>query len=236
MLFLLRIFPLSIALMLNSKINSQDIKITYKCTKQIIFSNEENNFSKAVDFEYKSIMLLSNNAYLIYKKPLYLNKYPSNELSFETVSNKLLSFKIFADSLQGISYFNLDSMIWRYRVDASPFYTGKNFVRKIENSFNSNWEYTNEIKKINGFNCQKIKLYRRNTKELIYEAWFTKDVLINYGPLSFLQTPGLIVDLYVHPTKEHYLLESINQLKLSSKDFWLPEFSKYGFQEISPLK
>jgi GLPGLI family protein len=62
-----------------------------------------------------------------------------------------------------------------------------------EVSLNLNWRLKDEIKKIGNFNCQKATTEFRGRE---YIAWFTKDVLVPFGPWKFQGLPGLIIEIY----------------------------------------
>jgi GLPGLI family protein len=62
-----------------------------------------------------------------------------------------------------------------------------------EDSLNLNWRLKDEIKKIGNFNCQKATTEFRGRE---YIAWFTKDVLVPFGPWKFQGLPGLIIEIY----------------------------------------
>lgn len=71
----------------------------------------------------------------------------------------------------------------------------------------NNWKIENEVKNINGFNCQKatINTYGRN-----FIAWFTNEIAISEGPYKFKGLPGLIIELYDDKNYFHFSLIKYN--------------------------
>jgi len=61
-----------------------------------------------------------------------------------------------------------------------------------EDDFNWQWEITDETKKIGDFDCQKATTSFRGNK---YEAWFTSEIPVSYGPWKFNGLPGLILEV-----------------------------------------
>lgn len=80
-----------------------------------------------------------------------------------------------------------------------------NFV--YDEVWGNNWKIENEIKTINGFNCQKatINTYGRN-----FIAWYAKEITIPEGPYKFNGLPGLIVELYDEKEYFHFSLIKYN--------------------------
>lgn len=55
-----------------------------------------------------------------------------------------------------------------------------------------NWEITEDSKDYLGFKCRKATSHFRGRD---YEAWYTEDIPMPYGPYNFRGLPGLIVEL-----------------------------------------
>lgn len=66
------------------------------------------------------------------------------------------------------------------------------------------WLLENDIKLIEGFECQKATITVFGRK---FIAWFSKEIPINDGPFKFHGLPGLILELY--DTKMHYHFQMI---------------------------
>ena len=72
--------------------------------------------------------------------------------------------------------------------------------RHIEPIPDFNWQVTNEKKKILRYSCQKATCSFRGRD---YEAWFTPEIPMSYGPWKFRGLPGLILE--VKDTKGAYV-------------------------------
>lgn len=81
----------------------------------------------------------------------------------------------------------------------------------------NNWKIENEVRTINGFNCQKatIKKFGRN-----FIAWFANEIAISEGPYKFNGLPGLIVDLY--DEKKYFHFSLINYNPKENREYEIP--------------
>lgn len=62
-----------------------------------------------------------------------------------------------------------------------------------EDSFEWQWNLSEEIKKIGGFECQKATIdFRGRT----YTAWFTTQIPVPFGPWKFQGLSGIILEIY----------------------------------------
>lgn len=66
-----------------------------------------------------------------------------------------------------------------------------------------NWILLSDIKKIQGYNCQKAILYYGNRK---WEAWFTQEIPLQNGPYIFENLPGLIIEISDTKHQHSFLL------------------------------
>ena len=88
------------------------------------------------------------------------------------------------------------------------------------------WNIKPEKMKILKYACQKATCSYMGRD---YEAWFTTEIPIKYGPYKFNGLPGLILKLY--DTKKQYVFEAVGfeQLKTSEEI----SYDVKGFQKIS---
>lgn len=75
------------------------------------------------------------------------------------------------------------------------------------------WAFSSEIKRINGYKCQKAttRYLGRN-----YEAWYTLEIPISNGPWKLGGLPGMILEAY--DTQRHYVFECIGIEKVKKKE------------------
>jgi len=88
------------------------------------------------------------------------------------------------------------------------------------------WTITSEKKLILKYNCQKATCSYMGRN---YEAWFTTEIPIKYGPYKFSGLPGLILKL--HDTKNHYVFEATGFEQLLTPENII--YDVKGFQKIS---
>lgn len=83
-----------------------------------------------------------------------------------------------------------------FRNDSNLYYI-KSSVNRLNYSFEDNvpeisWKLLNEEKKINNY---KVKKATTNLFGRTWEAWYTEDIPVSYGPYKFHGLPGLILDI-----------------------------------------
>lgn len=69
---------------------------------------------------------------------------------------------------------------------------GLNTTVNVSDSVKFDWELVNEKKEINGYQCYKAISNFRGRK---WEAWYSPEIAINYGPWKFWGLPGLIFEV-----------------------------------------
>jgi GLPGLI family protein len=73
-----------------------------------------------------------------------------------------------------------------------------------------NWVVTTETKKISKYLCNKAELSFRGRN---YIAWFTTDINVRYGPWKFINTPGLIMQIYDESKSFFWSINKIETIK-----------------------
>ncbi len=99
-----------------------------------------------------------------------------------------------------------------------------------DNSKMQNWNLTNETRMIEGYTCYKATLKtfnERSQKEHIREAWYTPEIPVPYGPVSYGGLPGLILEIKINHGFVYYATKIVK-----NKPVKLPKL-KEG-PEISP--
>lgn len=71
------------------------------------------------------------------------------------------------------------------------------------------WNFINETKKIQGYNCKKA-IGKYNNK--IITVWYTEDIPISDGPYTFKNLPGLVLEAYDSKDYFHFTLESLKRI------------------------
>lgn len=138
------------------------------------------------------------------------------------------------DKLSTFSYSNQDDIFIR-----TPYVKGREreFVYRFKRAA-LDWQITDETKKIEKYHCQKatVALHGRH-----YEAWFTTEVPINFGPFHLNGLPGLIVQVRVFLDKDEIgtgrkywkLISVTNGSKNEVFDFHKSFFAKHKVMDYA---
>ncbi len=128
------------------------------------------------------------------------------------------------DKLSSFSYSTKNEVFTRI-----PFIKGKQkeFIYRFD-AEELNWTFVHEIKKIGVYTCQKATLQLHGR---YYEAWFTTEVPIGFGPFRLNALPGMIVEVTVSSNSEeeitrHWKLLSVKKSNKASEVF---DFHKQFF-------
>lgn len=72
------------------------------------------------------------------------------------------------------------------------------------------WKISSETKTVMGYDCQRATVTFRGRD---YEAWFTADIPLSYGPWKFQGLPGLILEVADSKNEFHFTANGISQVK-----------------------
>lgn len=225
-LYLIAIIPFSL--------KAQSIEAKYSVSQEIAYTDPYGKVQTLI-FEYTGMLYKKGSRYISFKKPLYLDKYPSGTIDFVYSANHSGSVGVFMDTIQSLNYIDFDSLLWRYRSDMS----GKgnvtfNYMRNFEPEAKQ-WEILPETKEINGLACQKAILKSLDGR-IVHEVWFSPDVSMLAGPVDIFGLPGLVVEAHSFLSRQTWILESyVSEIDISDSTFWPNEFLQ-SFKELSPLK
>ncbi len=143
-------------------------------------------------YHYKSFLFYNKNESLF----LYNSKVIEGKDSFKK------SFKHKNGNIDGGVYFRTfddKGLIHFYDLNKNEHTSRQLLSEKYpiivkEKGVDFNWKLTTEKKKIGDYNC--IKAISENYNGRYYEAWFTTDIPISFGPYKFKGLPGLILEIY----------------------------------------
>ena len=76
----------------------------------------------------------------------------------------------------------------------------------FNDSTNIKWQLQEEYKKVSGYQCQKASTTFRGRN---YEAWFTSEIPLSFGPWKFNGLPGLILEIYDQTGQVYFGVEHI---------------------------
>ncbi len=176
------------------------------------FFNLINSQEYVLEYSFKDMLGNSSNADLIIKAHEAVFKVKDDDQLDNTNknSNEGAMVVVFqrknTDKLSSFSYSTKDEVFVRV-----PFTKGKQkeFIYKFGKE-KLDWQFTDDAKKIDIYNCQKATLQLHGR---YYEAWFTTEVPISFGPFRLNGLPGMIVEVMVFANPEN---KSGRQWKLLS--------------------
>lgn len=84
-----------------------------------------------------------------------------------------------------------------------------NVTYNYEAQEKAKWNFVNETKIIQGYNCKKaVGKYHHKT----IVAWYTEEIPISDGPYTFKNLPGLVLEAYDSKDYFHFTLESLKRV------------------------
>jgi len=225
----MKIFLTSCALLLIiGQSKAQTLEAKYLVTQQWDMQIA-NNKTKTVNVEFTGHFYRNKNRYIYFNTPNFLKLYPGG-----IIKDDNYSLEICSDSIQYLSYHDLDSNIRIYRRDmpgkAKADFNIKDNARQIK------WkiDYLDETREISGLLCQKANLSVSGYPQWI--VWFAPSIPMDVGIGNMSQLPGLVVEAEMIPTRTKYVLQKyvVNGV-IDEKIFHPREFEQrfedpYGLQ------
>jgi GLPGLI family protein len=99
---------------------------------------------------------------------------------------------------------------------------GRDFLI-VDESTKHSWKLANEQKDILGHTCQKAVFDEEDTHLV---AWFTSDIPVSNGPMSYGQLPGMILELDINEGQTHVVATEISLMKLEKNTINAPSKGK----------
>lgn len=152
---------------------SQDIILTYRVTKSVLYNSADGFQKQLVNLNYDGYLFQKGNTTMYFEKPLYLDLYSSGEITIEESENETHTYGICMDTMQFICYRDYDSLLFRTRSMITGA-TGENRVSVFERGAQQ-WEILPDTMTIEGLHCQKAQ---RNNKmgQLAWVLWFSPEI------------------------------------------------------------
>ncbi len=178
--------------------HAQTGKITY---------NSILNFGGSGFHQTKNDMVFTNSASFYQSQLKDDRKTERNEKTKADSENSKtveINITVGTDSIGDVFYHNLQSRSITCRV---PIYENRNLKYYIyEDATNIKWQLHDEFKEISGYKCQKAATTFRGRE---YEAWFTSEIPLSFGPWKFNGLPGLILEVYDQKGEVYFSAEHI---------------------------
>jgi GLPGLI family protein len=152
----------------------------------------------------RSYLLFNKQESLFVWKSLNQKSEKSKDISLKD-ENKISFKRIYRDTIgtQVYNNYHEKKLILREPI------LDKNF-KIIDSKLKLKWKFTNQVKKIGGFNCQKAETYYRGR---IYYAWYTTSIPVPTGPWKLNGLPGLIIEAYDKNREVNFLFKKYNSNK-----------------------
>lgn len=96
-----------------------------------------------------------------------------------------------------------------------------------------NWTVTSESKNISGYKCLKATT---NYRGRVWDAWFTPDIPLPYGPWKLCGLPGLIIEATEDTGKYTFRVENIEYKRAEIFDREFASLVKTRNREPIPIK
>lgn len=183
---------------MTSSFYSQTGKITYSS----IFNFGGNHINKT-----ESDLFITKSA-SIYQSQLKTDQKTERDerakADSENSKSLEINITIGTDSIGDLYYHNLQS---RNVICREPIYENRDLNYYIyKDTPNIKWQLFDEFKEISGYKCQKATTTFRGRN---YEAWFTSEVPLSFGPWKFNGLPGLILEVYDQTGEVYFSAEHI---------------------------
>ena len=145
----------------------------------------------------------------VFHQSLLTANMPKEEIPEPTDSNHEVVRISIVDSVStSIYYRELKSRTVTCRASAlNKQLKSKVYLYEDEGAQQIDWELKDEFKTISGYECQKASVTFRGRN---YDAWFTTEIPVPYGPWKLGGLPGLILEVYDDTKEISFSVEKIN--------------------------
>ncbi|RFN59074.1 GLPGLI family protein [Marixanthomonas ophiurae] len=147
--------------------------------------------------ETKKDLLFNKMASLYQKQPKSRAKTKKNSVTEKQTSSTNKEVNIYIsvnnDSIGNQYYYNLKDKTFLCRGSVTENLKLKFYIYEDKGAAKILWKLQNDFKTISGYNCQKAT---GNFRGRSYEAWFTPEIPLPYGPWKLVGLPGLILEVY----------------------------------------
>lgn len=215
-------------LLLTIESSAQQLRATYDISRRVV-SRIPGNTSTLVDLKLTGYYYLKGNKVISFSKPSYLNDFPTGIIEEKISDARYHSQSLMMDTIQNIAYYNLDSMIFRTRMEVSGLNkTGVNYVSSFTGL--NNWEVFPETRQIKNLTCQRAILKKRG--KIVCDVWFSKDIKVPIAVYGLTGVPGLLVEGEMFNTNEKFFLKSYSFDEVIPDDVFWPAVFNEPFKQM----
>ncbi len=201
-------------------INGQNLFVEYDVKREVMGAPKELNIPpiNLTCFYYKK-----SNRVISFLKADYLKDYHDGVINVDMNNNEVHSNYLFTDSIQGISYFAIDSLILRMHLGNGFGYNDNSWLYYDADFFL--YQNLNETATIQGMNCYKAIITAGNGNS-VAEIWYNPEIEMPVGMRNLINVPGLIVKATYFGTHETFSLKSFSTTTdIPDEVFWPKEFN-----------
>ena len=212
---------------------AQTVQATYTVTEDI-YAPLASGEKKVGTLTNTGYLYKKDGRYVYFEKPNYLKDYPDGYIKIQTGASNSHLVGISIDTLQYLSFVNIDSLYKYNRSNSSGFGRVKENTKQNFSLDFYEWEMLNETKTINGLKCQKASLTIRGNLQWV--VWFTAEVSMLSGPFGIIGLPGLVVEAELVPFKKNYRLNTFTIGKDFPEEIFHPKEYLQPFVQLKDLK
>lgn len=153
------------------------------------------------------VLYFSTKASAFYMSALTVNMSKEEVSEPEDENNKIVKISIVDTSSKSLYYKDLGSRKLLCRTSTlNKKLKSEKYFFEDPGAQNLNWELKEDFKEISGYKCQKATVAFRGRN---YDAWFTTDIPLPYGPWKLGGLPGLILEVYDDKKEISFIAENI---------------------------
>jgi GLPGLI family protein len=202
----------------------------YRCTYQVTTVNDTVDFESYVSQDVITLDIGEKRA-VFYS--LQKEKYDS--ISKKAVEGGFFDRSVQASAPKGVNkyviYINYPDGKITYKEEVLGKGHSYYYIEDLSYPF---WTIMEERATIIGYKCQLATCTYRGRS---YNAWFTMDIPLSYGPYKFGGLPGLVVK--IEDSKGHYVFEAIGFEKLTtavSINYSVASFKQIALKDFLKIK
>lgn len=205
-----------ILMIASNPVSAQNLTVLYQAEQDVIGAPKDANLSP---LPFTGYYFKKGNAIISYIKPEF--NYPDGIINLAEYNHVI---PVNNDPRQIISYYQLDSFIYRYHIRPIKGIHENIFFYFDPGYFQ--WEVQEGSYMINGIECRHAIRYSEMNNGVAFEIWYNEDIEMPIGPLNLFNVPGLVVKAKIHGLRTTLTLKEFSTTDVpEDKVFWPKEFN-----------